>query len=306
MHVNPPFLNQGDTIALAAASRWCTPEQAAAVSQLIEARGFRVQVPDGLFERDGQLAGDDAHRAQLLNALMASDDVKAVLFMRGGYGAGRLLPFLRLTAERDRFPWLCGFSDVTAIHSWTTVNGISSLHSPVGTTLLTSPPEVVDAFFNELQGKTTGWNVEAEVVKEGKSEGKLIGGNLSVLYSLRGTPYFPDLSGKILIIEDLDEMLYHLDRMMNNFALSGEFEKLSGLLIGQFSDMRDNTKSFGFSSDNPFGYNQRQIIERFSQTLNIPVAFGLPFGHEAMNLPVRLGAEVELELKDHRCHIVYR
>lgn len=291
------------TIALAAPSRFCTPEQVESITALLESEGFKVYVPEGLFEKDGQLAGTDAHRAQLLNALMAMGEVDAILAMRGGYGAGKLLPMLRLPADRKP-PILCGFSDVTAIHAWLAAQGATSLHSPVATTLLTAPKAIQQHFFACLRGEDSALSVNCEDWVQGEATGKLVGGNLSVLYSLRGTPFFPDLEGKILFLEDLDEMLYHLDRMLNNFALSGEFNKLNGLILGQFSDMRDNTKAFGFSTDNPFGYDAKAILKRFTDHLDIPVCFNFPIGHEAENYAVWHNREVVLEVGT-RCARVY-
>ncbi len=314
----PAFLKPSDLIALAAPSRFCTEEQVQAVSALIEANGFRVKVPAGLFERDGQLAGPDLHRAKLLQSQLDDREVKAVLCMRGGYGAGRILSFpdksgqiLRLK-NRENMPWLCGFSDTTALHCAVQHAGWASLHSPVATTLLQAPDAVQQQFFAALQGelsfdfpaKRVPIHRDAgdantfgtpEIWNHGDAEGPLLGGNLSVLYSLQGTNYFPDLEGAILFIEDLDEMLYHLDRMLLNFELAGVFDRLAGVVIGQMSDMRDNTKAYGFSSDNPFGYDTRAILERAFSKFKGPVLFGFEAGHEAENYTFPLGLDVRLD-----------
>lgn len=299
----PTFLKPSDLIALAAPSRFCTKAQVQAVTALIEANGFRVKVPEGLFERDGQLAGSDLHRAKLLQTQLDDPEVKAVLCMRGGYGAGRILPLLRLKNHQN-MPWLCGFSDVTALHCALQHAGFISLHSPVATTLLQAPDAVQQQFFAALQGELSfhfpakagdaNTHETREVWRQGEATGPLLGGNLSVLYSLQGTNYFPDLEGAILFIEDLDEMLYHLDRMLLNFELAGVFEKLAGVVIGQMSDMRDNTRAHGFSSDNPFGYDTRAILERAFQRFDGPVMYGFAAGHEPENYSFPLGMKVRL------------
>ena len=295
---------EGYTIALAAPSRFCTQDQVEQISDFLTGLGFKVHVPDGILARDGQLAGTVEHRADLMNELLRDASIDAILCVRGGYGAGQLLPFLQ-APQRDKTPLLCGFSDTTALHCWMQQQGLTSLHCPVGTTLLTAEQSVVEHFVASVKGEISQFQAESEGWVTGSTEGVLVGGNLSVLYSLRGTPYFPNLEGKILFLEDLDEMLYHVDRMLNNFHLSEEWDKLNGVILGQFSDMRDNTKEFGFSSDNPFGYNVEEILRRYFGDLKIPVAFGFPAGHEPENMALHFGRKIRLEVTSESTRIEY-
>lgn len=292
----PASLTAGDRIALVAPARFCTPDQADAVASWISHNGFTPHIPEGLFARDGQLAGDDTLRAKLLNGVLNDSTIKAVICMRGGYGSARLLPKLELPTP-DRAPWLCGFSDITALHAAMNAHGVASLHSPVGTTFTAAPATVHDAFFNLLTGRTAfSLDQEVTVLRGGNVRGRIIGGNLSVLYSLLGTPWFPNVDGAILILEDLDEMLYHLDRMLNSFKLAGIFDRVAALVVGGMTEMRDNTRAYGFSSDNPYGYSTEEILAHYLGQLEIPVCTGASFGHIDANFPVLLGAEAELHL----------
>lgn len=299
----PEPLKEGDCIALAAPARYCTESQADEVAEVLRSKGYEVLIPDGLFERDGQLAGSDTERADLLNQQMHNPAVKAILCMRGGYGSARLLPLLRI--PESRVPLLCGFSDITALHAAFWAKGIASLHSPVGTTLLTASDAARERFFASLKGVFSPCRADAVCLQAGRARGPLVGGNLSVLYSLQGTPYFPKLDGAILLLEDVDEMLYHLDRMLTNFELAGVFDRISGLLIGQVSDMRDNIKACGFESDNPFGYGSMDIVRRFVKGRNIPVCFGFPVGHENENMSLLLGDEVFFEVSEEESRLTW-
>jgi muramoyltetrapeptide carboxypeptidase len=215
-----------------------------------------------------------------------------------------LLPLLALTGGWSP-PLLCGFSDVTALHAAIQGIGGVSLHAPVGSTLLTAPSSVQQQFFDVLRGACTSIETQAQAMHTGKATGKLFGGNLSVLYSLQGTPWFPDLDGAILLLEDVDEMLYHVDRMMTNFKQAGVFDRIAGLLVGNFSALRDNTPAFGFETNNPFGANAREIIQQAVQGYNFPVCFDFPCGHEAVNFTLPLGKIVTFEVGDQHTRIAF-
>ncbi len=300
----PPFLQSGDGIAFVAPARWCTHEQVDDLSALIASNGFEPIIHPLLFEREGQFAGSDQIRAQVLNECLKNDNVKALFAMRGGYGCARLLQHITWPAAGNE-KWLCGFSDITALHSALGHHGVASLHSPVGTTLLTSPSEVQSRLFEVLRGHSFALRADARAVNTGTAKGKLVGGNLSVLYSLQGTPYFPDTKGAILLIEDLDEMLYHLDRMLLNFELAGVFKNVSGIIVGGMTDMRDNTPEFGFESNNPFGEDAYTIIKRRLQHLNIPICTDFPVGHISQNQAIVLNVEVKLHVEKETSTLEY-
>jgi muramoyltetrapeptide carboxypeptidase len=276
--VAPKPLKTGDKIALVAPARFATSQLINEASQLVEKAGFTPVVFDGLDSRLNQFGGDDEHRANLLNQAFRNDSIRAVLALRGGYGSARLLPLLDSQAYLNDPTWIVGFSDITALHAWSNNLGVASLHAPVASTMKSTHAEDVEWVWETLKGNPPR-----------VFDGTIVGGNLSVLYSLMGTPYFPDCTNSYLFIEDLDEFTYHIDRMMVSLKLGGVFEQARGLIVGSFTDLKDNTKEFSQSVDNPFGLEYKEIINS-----HVPkgylVQFDMPMGHGERNYPIILGA----------------
>lgn len=275
----PEFLKEGDRIALVAPARFASAELIKNAAEGISAAGYEPVIFEGLDSAENQFGGSDEHRASLLNKAFADSSIRAVLALRGGYGTGRLLPLLDSKAFIQDPPWIIGFSDITALHAWANNLGVASIHAPVASTFSSTHHEDLTALWSILEGKP---------VKR-LAPGTIVGGNLSVLYSLMGTPYFPNLDGCHLILEDLDEFLYHIDRMMLSLRLSGNFEKIASIMFGEFLDLKDNTKEFNQSIDNPFGRTIEEILtDHLPQ--DCPHTFNMPVGHGTRNFPVLLGA----------------
>ena len=297
--VIPPFLKPGDTVALVATARFVDETMVETASRYYTKWGFKVHVHDELLKRNFQLAGSDAHRANVFNEALQNPSVKAIAVLRGGYGTVRILDCINAQAYAKCPKWLVGYSDVTVLHCWSQYLGIASIHASMPVNFDQNTPEALDSLRAALNGSLTSLKCKgAEGIRNGQCSGKLVGGNLSVLYSLAGSPYFKVEQGSILFIEDLDEHLYHLDRMMMNLKVSGQLQKCGGIIVGGMSDMRDNTKEFGFSADNPFGFNAREIIESHTANLHIPVAWGFCAGHIADNRAMYLNRHAELRVED--------
>ena len=273
----PALLEPGAGILLAAPARFVTESQVEEAVAFIRTAGFKPIVPEGLLQRAGQFGGDDAHRAATLNAGFRNDEVRAIWAMRGGYGCGRILPLLDAPAFQLDPKWLIGFSDVTALHSWAQGQGVASLHAPVANTFAGSSESSKERFWKALTS-------EIPAARE-----PVVGGNLSVLYSLLGTPYFPDCTGAWLVLEDLDEYLYHIDRMLLAMRLAGVFDKAHGLLMGDFSDLHDNTIADGQGIDNPFGQSIAEMVQTHWPQEK-PIHWGVPVGHGYQNESLVLGA----------------
>lgn len=273
----PRALQPGDAVALVAPARYASPELIEAAAAQVTAAGFRPVIPPGLEARQHQFGGSDLHRAQLLNDCFRDPAVRAVWALRGGYGSARLLPLLDSAAFQADPKWIIGFSDITALHAWADRLGIASLHAPMASTSTAQA------------GTPSLWpTLLHPSPPSSPASPPVVGGNLSVLYSLLGTPYFPDLQGCVLLLEDLDEYLYHIDRMLVAFRLAGVWEKIAGLAVGDFTELRDNTRAFGQSVDNPFGHDVRQIIQNLTPP-GLPILWDLPVGHGTINQPVVLG-----------------
>jgi muramoyltetrapeptide carboxypeptidase len=249
---------------------------------------YRVRYDEGIHSRTRYLAGDDSRRfAELTTALM-DPEIKAVFCARGGYGAMRLLPRLASWASEYPIPGkpLIGFSDITALHQWLQSNGIASIHAPVLTQLGRVPAESPARLFSLLESALpaepllgTGTYVGGTV------EGPLLGGNLSVFTRLLGTPFMPALDGGILLLEDLSEQPYRLDRMWTHLELAGVFRKIRGIVLGQFigCEPRDG------------GYTAAEVLRDLATSTGVPCAVGFPIGHGDVNEPVPLGVRVRLE-----------
>ncbi|MDG1158635.1 MAG: LD-carboxypeptidase [Flavobacteriales bacterium] len=273
----PPFLSPGDTIGIVAPARKVVPEQLEKGIKLIENAGFKVKLASNIGLENGQFAGSDEERAEGINAFILDDEVKAMMAARGGYGSIRTIQHIQWENWKARPKWFCGFSDVTVIHeALSSKLNMISLHAPVLTTLELGSEACQKHFFDSLKMKTTCFPEHQHLVK-----GRTFGGNLSMIYSLTGTDLLS--KGDVLFIEDLDEMLYHLDRMLMNLEYSGVFNGVKTIALGSFSDFKDNTLEFGFSTDNPYGKTAKEILEERLEKLGMKVIYDLPFGHQKEN-----------------------
>ncbi|MBR1626197.1 MAG: LD-carboxypeptidase [Bacteroidales bacterium] len=270
----PETLHSGDNVAIISSARAIDRKEVATAKLLFESWGLNVTLGRTIGAKDNQFAGNDCLRAEDLQAMIDDDSIKAVFFARGGYGSVRILDKINWNRLRTNPKWLIGYSDVTAILMHTYYNvGISCIHGtmPINMQTLsecTATKSLKNLLFskkNFLQCKSHPLN------KQGVAEGIMIGGNLSVIYSLLGSNSFKDTDNLVLFIEDLDEYLYHIDRMLQALKRSGKLKNLKALLVGQMSDMHDNIV--------PFGKTAFEIIEESVKNYDFPYAFNLPIGH---------------------------
>ncbi len=297
--IHPPSLQKGDSIGIVAPSGridYTIIEQA---SQRIEQMGYKVKLGSFLNRHHYNFSSTDQNRKSDLQQMMDSREVKAILCTRGGYGTIRYVDELDFTAIKTNPKWLIGFSDITVLHAAFQKHGLSSIHGPMCKSFLnyTETGADIDILFSFLKGESPQYLINPYPTNRlGTAKGILTGGNLSLLYALRGTAYDFDPQGKILFIEDISEYLYHLDRMMLNLKLGGVLEKLSGLVVGQFTDMKDN--------EMPFGESIEEIIFKNVKEYNYPVAFNFPAGHVETNYPLIFGEEVELQVKENQVSLI--
>jgi muramoyltetrapeptide carboxypeptidase len=281
----PAALRPGDTVAVVAPAGPFERASFEAGLAVLAAR-YRVRFTEGIFTRARYLAGDDGRRLDELAAALADEGVRAVFAARGGYGAMRLLSRLapKLGGLRPRA--VVGFSDITALHGALQAAGWVSIHGPVVTQLGGQPPEVAERLFRllespaELAPPLPGFPMVA-----GVAEGPLVGGNLSVLTRLLGTPYLPPLDGAVLLLEDVGERPYRLDRMWTHLALAGVFGRVRGLALGDFTDCEEAAGDHGSA----------EVLAELAGETGLPCVGGLPIGHGPVNQPVPLGARVRLD-----------
>lgn len=285
----PPSLKPGDKVAIVCTARKFEPEQCLPAIELMNSMGLEVVLGNTIGKDNFQLGGTDEERADDLQQMINRNDIKAIWIARGGYGTVRIIDKIDFTPLRNQPKWLIGFSDITVLHSHLHHLGLGSLHAIMPFSVPNATDEAKTSLKKALFGEELLYQTNAHSANiQGQVTGQLIGGNLSILYSLLGSASSVDTNGKILFIEDLDEYLYHIDRMMQNLRRNGYFEQLNGLIVGGMTDMHDNQI--------PFGYDAVQIISEIVKPYNIPVCFDFPAGHVPKNLALPFGKEVSLNV----------
>jgi len=299
--IAPLPLRPGDKIGLIAPSRKIKQEDLSGCVKLLEGWGYQIEFGDHLFKEHHQFAGKDEERAEDFIQMIMNPEIKAILCVRGGYGTVRILEKLSKEVIRKNPKWIIGYSDITVLHSYyNKVIGCETLHASMPVNYKTDALQngTWQMLSKALKGDLIDYDIPAhEFNRQGKSTAMLVGGNLSVLYSLRGTFCDLDTDGKILFLEDLDEYLYHLDRMMMNLKISGKLENLKGLIIGGMTEMKDNTI--------PFGKTAYEIIADAVNDYEYPVIYNFPAGHCEPNLPLILGRTVIMDVKQDRARLEF-
>jgi len=297
----PPYLKPGDLVSIAAPARWVDPEDIKNFLSLLEQEGLKT-LTGSIFTRHHQYAGEDKDRLDDLQRMLDHPDIKAIFCARGGYGTLRLLDKIDLKGFAEHPKWVVGFSDITALHAYLQMRiGVASVHAAMPYTLKdvtdTKNP-AAESLFRVLKGEFPSYTLPAHSLnRTGKSSGILLGGNLSLLYSLTGTLFQFPTKGAILFLEEVDEYLYHIDRMMQNLKLSGMLENLAGLVVGGLTDMHDN--------EVPFGKNAAEIIREAVEEFDFPVCFDFPAGHVEGNMALVLGRQVSFEVNDDGSQLAY-
>ncbi|MGB6604698.1 MAG: LD-carboxypeptidase [Steroidobacteraceae bacterium] len=280
----PPALKAGDRVAVVAPASAFDRDSFETGLAVIAAR-YEARYQPSILERHRYLAGEDARRLHELSAALADPSVKAVFCARGGYGAMRLLRELRALPEFPAKP-LVGFSDITALHLWLQSRGSISIHGPVLTQLGHLPQATYARLFELLESTLPAAALfGSRTLVPGIAEGPLLGGCLSVLTRLLGTPYLPALDGAVLLLEDRGERPYRLDRMWTHLALAGVFSGVRGIALGDFSGCEEPGAP----------YSSADVLQDLAAATGLPCAAGFPVGHGEVNEPVPLGGRVRLD-----------
>ncbi|MCC9136847.1 LD-carboxypeptidase [Pontibacter silvestris] len=285
-------LQQGDKVGIVATARKISLPEIALAIETLKAWGLEVVVGQTIGASYNYFSGDDALRLQDLQQMLDNTEIKAIICARGGYGTTRIIDQVDFSNFRIAPKWIVGFSDVTALHSHVHTFGIESVHA---TMPLLFGKEGSEEAKNTLRcllfGQDVSYTAAPHVFnRTGTAQGQIVGGNLSMLHTLTGTRSDISTAGKILFLEDLDEYLYHIDRMMVHLDRSGKLGRLAGLIVGHMSDMRDATL--------PFGKDAYEIIAEHTGKYTYPVCFGFPVGHEPDNLAIACGREARLTVSE--------
>lgn len=300
--VKPPMLEPGDTIAIVApATMAFEADKVRITAEQIEALGFRARLGEHVFDKHGYFAGTDEDRAADLNEAFRNDSVDGIIFMSGGWGSPRLLPLLDYEAIRANPKVILGYSDITAllngIHQRT---GLVTFHGPNGSSRLRPyslehlrraimSPEALGtlAIPPKPEGELVARDYRIISIREGIARGRLMGGNLSLIAALMGTPWEIDSRGAILLIEDVNEEIYRVDRMLTQLNLAGKLDQAAAVVFGYCTRCPVDGPSFSLE----------ELLRDHFEDLGVPVMSGFAFGHigEQVTLPIGMEATVDTE-----------
>lgn len=285
MILKPPALRPGDTLAVIAPAGPVRPSEIQPGMDLLRACGFEVISGEHLCDEQDYLAGRDADRLADLHAVLRDKEVKAVFCARGGYGTHRLLEKIDFRLFRRHPKILVGYSDITALHlAVLKRTGLVTFHGPMVKDLLGNGQKNFQCLLDLIsRGRTPSVDLRhARVLRRGRAEGPLVGGNLSLITHLLGTRFMPDLKGTILLVEETGEALYRIDRMLTHLRLSGRLKGVSALVAGRFEECGEPVRI-------------DELLLQAVADLNIPVLSGLPFGHGEENMALPLGLPAALD-----------
>jgi len=292
----PPYLNSGDRVGIVSTAKRCEPHEINDGLALLKSWGLEPILGHNIFESDGFLAGTDAQRLADFQQMLDDPAIKAIFFTKGGYGTLRIIDAIDWTAFKANPKWLVGYSDITLLHCHVHNFGIRSLHSVMLQGIPKSNAASSESIRIVLFGESLSYIIPAQPENRagGTIEGTLVGGNLSMLYAVMGSASDIDASNKILFIEDIDEYLYHYDRMLISLKRAGKLANLKAVIVGDMIDIKDSTI--------PFGRNDREIaLEHF----DCPVYFGFPSGHSDDNRALIMGSNIKIEPMSDSIHYVF-
>ncbi len=289
----PPFLKLNDKAVIVSPSGNVSPAYVNKAKDILEEWGLIVSISENALRETGRFSGFVEQRLADLQAAMDNPDVKLIFCSRGGYGAVHLLDRLDFTAIKDNPKWLVGFSDITALHSALQSYGIMSIHGPMAKHFSDEGAANLSVLYTKaaVSGKDLNYTIPVEypfLNRLGKATGTLFGGNLSVYTSLLGSNYINIPRNGILFLEDIGEEPYRIDRMIYQLKIAGVFNKIKGLIIGQFTEYEEDNRMYGTLYDSILS-----AVKEF----DFPVCFGFPVGHTRINLPIVMGGKATLTIK---------
>ncbi|MBW1922277.1 MAG: LD-carboxypeptidase [Deltaproteobacteria bacterium] len=283
--VRPRGLRPGDRVGIISPAGPVDTEALRPGILMLEEAGYEVVVGDYACGGDGYLAARDEQRLDDLHRMFADPGIAAVFCSRGGYGSFRILPEIRYEVMRRNPKIFVGYSDITALHAAVfKYAGLVTFHGPMVREFPVKSPENFQALLSLLRGERPDEFAltPGQVLVRGKARGPLLGGNLTTLCHLVGTPYMPRLDGCLLIVEERGEAAYRVDRLLTHLWVSGRLDKLAGLAAGMFLDCGPQEAVY-------------EILESLGRRLGVPVVTGLPFGHGEENRALPLGVPAELD-----------
>ncbi len=293
-YVKPPFLSQGDTIAILAPAGQLIGKSEAldlAISQL-QSWGLEVVVGSNILETDGHFAGDDDQRRQVFQEMLDDPSIKAIWCARGGYGSMRIMDQLDYSKFQEHPKWIVGYSDITAFHSQLHQLHFATIHGMMAVNFENDFDDIkpsITSLRDALFGKSIRYKFDSNSRNQlGEVRAPVIGGNLSLLSAMLGSETAVDFCDKIIFIEEIGEYLYEIDRMIQSLRRSGAFQNCAGVLVGDFTNIKENSTDFGKTLE--------EIVLEAVGNSSIPIAFGFPAGHEKDNRAIYFGTSALLKV----------
>jgi muramoyltetrapeptide carboxypeptidase len=297
MSLIPPFLSKGDTILIIATARARSKEAVQPAVDLLKSWGLKVVTGKNAFKKYHQFAGTDKQRADDLQWAIEHKTAKAVLIAGGGYGTMRIIDEADFKPLLKHPKWFIGYSDTTVIQNRLANLGIACIHGTMAFQFLRDP-EATQSIKQLLFNESPEYSIpKHKLNRVGTAQAEIVGGNLSLLYALSGSVDDISTKNKILFIEDLDEQLYHIDRMMLQLKRSGKLKNLKGLIVGGMSDMKDNAV--------PFGKTAEEIVWDAVKEYKYPVCFNFPAGHIEKNMALYFGKKAKLMVSKKGVELLY-
>ncbi|CAN5563482.1 LD-carboxypeptidase [soil metagenome] len=288
----PPYLNKGDTIGIVCPAGYMLSAKAQTCIDTLQQWGFNVKVGKTLGNQFNYFSGTDEERLQDLQQMLDDKEVHAILCGRGGYGVSRIIDQLNFTKFKRHPKWILGYSDITILHAHLYNKlKIASMHSPMAAAFNDggADNEFIQSLKKAITGKRINYSsLGHELNRKGIAEGELIGGNLSLVCHLIGSSSDVDTKNKILFLEDVGEYIYHIDRLFVQLKRAGKLDKLAGLIIGSFSEMKDTTI--------PFGQSIYELILDKVAAYSYPLCFDFPVGHSDKNYALKVGVKHVLKV----------
>ncbi len=287
--IRPKYLQKNDTVAIVSTARKISFEEIKPAIDLLKKWGLNIVVGETIGLKENQFAGSDLQRTDDFQQMLDDKKISAIWCARGGYGTTRVIDNLDFSKFKNSPKWIIGYSDITVLHNCLHNLGFESIHATMPIDIPRNTTESLISLKYSLFGKQINYSINSSYKnKLGNAKGKLVGGNLSILYSLLGSKSSINTKDKILFIEDLDEYLYHIDRMMLNLKRNDYFKNLKGLIIGGMTDMHDN--------EIPFGKNSKEIILDITSEYKFPLVFDFPAGHLDDNRALIFGRNLNLKV----------
>ncbi|MEN8247735.1 MAG: LD-carboxypeptidase [Bacteroidota bacterium] len=287
--IYPRLLKEGDKVAIVAPAGKLKPNALDNAVKALQEWGLKVELGSNLYGDNGYFSGTDEERLSDLQNAINDKSIAAIICGRGGYGLTRILERVNYTPLLDNPKWIVGFSDITAIQLKLSALGMASIHGPMGVSFnMEGAQDSLNALKELLFGGASKLTSKKSEGKNGQTRGIITGGNLALVADSIGTPNEIDTDNKILMLEEVGEMTYRVDRMLYQLLRAGKLDNLAGLVIGDFSDIEEG--------DTPFGTTWKEELDKVLESFDYPVAYGFNLGHEAINMPVAAGGEYELKV----------